>query len=357
MSESTDAMSEFANLEEKELLKKMKAKSNTGLPTIVENKEASNKKALERIFEKMNAGEISTKPVTDPTAVKRLDEVAFPTRSSDSIRVVQQINRPIPTGWEPVNKEHEPVKISWRPTTIQQLVVLYPKAHAVSDLYMVLAGATQQPGFSFALIAPHGTQYLIKADKEGNLFMADPDPNPAAFANIGRNPDFDNDSDDKNHDSMKPLGNAKHMKTFESTTATDEFNVDPTFNETVERLDEGKHDIPTESLTNPKVKDIVSKLRAEAAALRGVQLEEPKMVVAPAETANAPLMEDANAPSFSLKKLNTMLYKVQDRFNNTGNQIYESMADELSTVIAEALLSNKQSVPKNKISKVTRSAF
>ena len=350
MSDS-EAMSEFMNLEEKILLKKMKAKTNTGLVERVMSKEESEKEAVAKLFDKMRAGEISEAPVTNPVPVKRLDEAAPPTRATEPIRVIQQLNREIPTTITPVNKENEPVSISWRPTTLQQLLALYPKAHAVSDLYMVLAGATQQPGFTFALVAPHGTQYLIKADENGGFFMADPNPNPAAFANIGLNPDFDNDAvDDKHPCSIKPLGNTSPMKTYEN----DEFNVDTNFRE---KLDEGKHDIPTDSLTNPKVKDIVSKLRSEAAKLRGEQIEEPKpgLVVAPA-TSNGPLMEDT-VPSFTLKKLNTMLYKAQDRFNNTGDAVYESMADELSTVIAEALLSNKTSIPKSKISKVTRSAF
>jgi hypothetical protein len=351
---SDQNFSEATTMEEKAILKQMKAKSNTGLAESAANKEAASKEAVAKLFQKMNAGELSESPVTNPTSVKKLEEAIPVTRLTEPIIVAQQLNRPVPTSLKPVNMEHEPTSISWKKTSVQEMAVLYPKAHAVSDLYMVLHGATQQPGFAFGLIAPHGTRYLIKADESGNLYMAEPNPNPAAFANIGLNPDFDSDAvDDKYPNSIKPFYQNSHqvLTKYESN---DEFNVDTTFNE---KLDEGKHDTPTESLTNPKVKDIVSKLRAEAAKLRGEQVEEPRqLIVAPAERAHAPLMEDV-VPSFTLKKLNTMLYKAQDRFNNTGDAIFESIADELSTVIAEALLSNKTSIPKNKISKVTRSAF
>lgn len=138
----------------------------------------------------------------------------------------------------------------------------------------------------------------------------------------------------------------------------DDFNLDTKFEE---KLDEGKHDIPTESLTNPKVKDTVSKLRSMAAALRGesvstqtTQNMEKPLIVRPADGQKSTLMENVEEPSYSLKKLNTMLYRAQDRFNQTGNALYESIADELSTVIAEALLSNKKSVIKSKISGPTR---
>jgi hypothetical protein len=130
---------------------------------------------------------------------------------------------------------------------------------------------------------------------------------------------------------------------------TEDFNLDVKFDE---KIEEGKHDISTESLTNPKVKDIVSKLRAEAAKLRGEDVAQPDkpLVVKPADTPNGRLMENVEEPSYSLKKLNSMLYRAQDRFNQTDNPVYESIADELSSAIAEALLQNKKVVPKSKIS-------
>jgi hypothetical protein len=138
----------------------------------------------------------------------------------------------------------------------------------------------------------------------------------------------------------------------------DDFNLNTKFEE---KLDEGKHDIPTESLTNPKVKDAVSKLRAMAASLRGESIQtqttqnmEKPLIVRAADGQKSTLMENIEEPSYSLKKLNTMLYRAQDKFNQTGNNLYESIADELSTVIAEALLSNKKSVAKSKISGPTR---
>ena len=177
--------SEAESFEEKAILKQMKAKSNTGLAESIANKDQANKKAMEKLFTKMEEGKISSKPVTDPTPpAKRLDEEAPAVRATEVVRVTQQINRPVPPVYGPVNAENEPVSIAWRPTTVQQLVALYPHAHAVSDLYQVLHSATQQPGLSCALIAPHGTKYLVRADETGMLYMADPNSYPAAFANI-----------------------------------------------------------------------------------------------------------------------------------------------------------------------------
>lgn len=135
----------------------------------------------------------------------------------------------------------------------------------------------------------------------------------------------------------------------------DDFNLNVKFEEKVE---EARHDIPTESLTNPKVKDAVSKLRNMAAELRGestqtINMEKP-LIVRPADGQKSTLVESVEEPSYSLKKLNSMLYRAQDKFNQTDNPVYESIADELSSVIAEALLSNKKSVPKSKISKPAR---
>jgi hypothetical protein len=133
------------------------------------------------------------------------------------------------------------------------------------------------------------------------------------------------------------------------SNAKDDFNLDIKFDE---KLDEGKHDISTESLTNPKVKDMVSKLRAEAAKLRGEEIAQPDkaLIVKSADTPPGRLMENVEEPTYTLKKLNSMLYRAQDRFNRTDNPVYESIADELSSAIAEALLQNKKVVPKSKIS-------
>lgn len=142
-------------------------------------------------------------------------------------------------------------------------------------------------------------------------------------------------------------------KPMTKSKVNDDFNIDTTFSE---KLNEVQHEIPTESLTNPQVKDTVTKLRNMAKQLRGEDVAQPDkpLVVQPVNAPHGQLMESTE-PVFSLKQLNTMLYRAQDKFNQTGNNLYESIADELSTVIAEALLSNKKSVPKTKISGPTRS--
>ena len=151
----------------------------------------------------------------------------------------------------------------------------------------------------------------------------------------------------------KPIVEEKPVKPVEKKME-DDFNLDTTF---TEKLEEVRHEIPTESLTNPKVKDTVTKLRNMARELRGESVPSPappeRLVVQPADSKQ--LVESKQEPVFTLKQLNSMLYRAQDKFNQTGNGLYESIADELSTVIAEALLSNKKAVPKSKISGPTRS--
>src|ERR1035438_1029711 len=114
-----EAFSDLYDLGEKALVEKMKNRTHTGLPERIAGKEEASKEAVAKLFLKMHAGEISEAPVTNPSSVKRLEETAPFTKSSEPIVVTQQLNRAVPTSLVPVNKENEPEYISWRPTTVQ----------------------------------------------------------------------------------------------------------------------------------------------------------------------------------------------------------------------------------------------
>jgi hypothetical protein len=329
----------------------------------------------ENIFKKMGSGEISSAPASEmvgtvppfqppPTSIQPLmektieeDNIPFtrvttlksvgsgaassasPVRPTEPIRVTQQLNREAPTKATPVNDENEPTGIQWRPTTVQQLIALYPKAQAVSDLWMTLHGAAQQPGMAFGLIAPHGTKYFVKADKNGSLFMADPDPNPKAFANVGLNPDMDNDKvdDAAGIDPAKPFNQNSHRVLPTRLESKNDFGVDVNFNE----LSESRIDLST--IEDEKTRKVVEKLYKEADELRAKDKEEKK-----------PLNENVKEDTYTLKQLSSMLMKAQTKVMNTRSKLYEAVAEELSDVIAEALLENRNTVPVSRISKVVR---
>jgi hypothetical protein len=332
-----------------------------------QKKREREQKIQENLFTKMSTGELSAAPVTAPiettvqpllekqadmpfVKVKTLSNVgtgaASPPKAvvpTEPIVVTQQLNRETPKASTPVNDENEPTGIQWRPTTVQQLIALYPKAQAVSDLYMVLHGAAQQPGMAFGLLAPHGTKYFVKSDKTGNLFMADPDSNPKAFANVGLNPDFDEDSiDDKTGVApAKPFQTNSHrvLPTRLESKAT-EFGVeDVNFSEALE-----ESRIPLEKIEDKKTRDVIERLYKEADELRK-KAEEEK---------TDKLTEAIKEGSISLKKLNKMLMQAQTRINTPQGDIFEAVADELSGLIAEALLTNKDSVSVNRISPIIR---
>lgn len=327
----------------------------------------------ENLFKKMGTGEISAAPASEmvgtvqpqssvvPLMEQTLkeDNIPFtkvnilknvgsgaaspppPVRPTEPITVTQQLNRDAPTKATSVNDENEPTGIQWRPTTVQQLSALYPKTQAVSDLWMTLHGAAQQPGMAFGLLAPHGTKFFVKSDKSGQLFMADPDPNPKAFANPGLNPDFDGDKDDASGaEPAKPFNQNSHRVIPTKFEGKEEFGVDVNFNE----LSESRMDVT--KIEDEKTRKVVEKLYAEADALRAKDKEEKK----------DSLNESSNVKeeTYTLKQLSTMLMKAQTQVTNTRNKLYEAVAEELSDIIAEALLGNKNSVPISKVSKIIR---
>jgi len=330
------------------------------------------RKIQENLFRKMGAGEISATPGSEmagtvppfqppptiPLMEQRVEEsVPFvkvnvlknvssgaaspapPVRPTEPILVTQQLNREVPTKSTPVNDENEPTGIQWRPTTVQQLIALYPKSQAVSDLWMTLHGAAQQPGMAFGLLAPHGTKFFIKADKNGQLFMADPDPNPKAFANVGLNPDMDGDKvdDAAGIDPAKPFNSNSFRNIPAKLESKEEFGVDVNFNE----LSEARMDLS--KIEDEKTRKVVEKLYKEADELRAEDKKD-----------KGKLNEDVKEDTYTLKQLSSMLMKAQTQVVRSRSKLYEAVAEELSDIIAEALLENKNTVPVSRVSKITR---
>ena len=97
--------------------------------------------------------------------------------------------------------------------------------------------------------------------------------------------------------------------------------------------------IETKDIKNPKTRDIVEKLRTMAADIRSGKRKS--------------LDEDA-VPQVDIKTLNNALYLAQSLFNKNRIKMYDDIADNLSDIIAECLLSNKNNVSINRISNETK---
>lgn len=289
-------------------------KPNTGLQEQIAQKKALDEAVLAKIF--------NSKRETSPQAI------AAPVTLNEEVARIKAVPPPPSSS---INGEFEPKSIAWRQTTIQQLLAIYPAKHAISDVIMMVNGALQQPNTSYSLLGPKGTKLLLKSDN-GQLFLAEPDPDGKAFANIGLSPDFDQDStDDKDASNrMKPLQGTTPITTVKHLECN-EFGLQEGFNEQIEEA----HKIETESIKDPKVKSVVEKLRAMAADLRSGKRQG--------------LDEDA-VPSMDIRTVNNALFVAQSLYNKGRNALYDDLADELSDIIAECLLANKTSVSYSELS-------
>lgn len=295
---------------------KMKA-PNTGLLEQQQRKKEAEREALAKIFNSKREEAATSPSMQLVEDVKKVPNVPAP---------------PSPA----INAEHEPKDIAWRQTTLQQLVALYPAKHAISDLIMTINGALQQPNMSYSLLGPTGTKFLIKSEN-GNLFLADPEKDGKAFANIGLNPDLDNDAtDDKDAaNRMKPIQGTTPISTIKHTEGTDiEFGIKESFEETLNE----KHIVKTEDIKDKKTREVVEKLRTMAADLRNgkrVNIDESEQV------------------QIDVKTLNNALFIAQSLFNRDKGAMYDEVADDLSSAIAECLLSNRNCVAADRLSKDT----
>lgn len=165
-------------------------KGNTGLAESIAAKRESEKNALRNIKGKIGLAFGGDAP--SGSAKKPLTEAEIPI-----LDFVSAVKKTTASG--PVNSESEPVSLNWSPIGFEELKALNPPNKAISDLRIMVAGAIQQPGTSFALVGPGDERggYFVKADGKGNLFYASASKNPKAFTNPGTNSDGDKDADDK----------------------------------------------------------------------------------------------------------------------------------------------------------------
>lgn len=324
---SADDFNSFNNMDEQHFAKMIK-KPHSGIAEKEAAKKAINEAALAKMF-KRASGNVPT--------VQVLNEAEKPIIRTIPVENVPKPPSPLTVAG--VNKEHEPESVPWRPTTVPEIISLYPQASAVSDLSMCLHNALQQPGFAVGLVGPNGTKLLIRADAAGNFQLANPGTNGAAFFNIGLNPDMDKDDDEdggkheidaaakpaqqNSHRILSP-GKVELNNHVKYAGVTEEFDISEEF-----EINEAKY-IPTEDIPDQKTRSVVEKLRNMAADLRAGK-----------KTA----LTESREPNVTVRQLSNGLYKLQEMINKTGNQGYEVLADELTEVIAEALLANQNAVP------------
>jgi hypothetical protein len=226
----------------------------------------------------------------------------------------------------PSNKEGEPTKaLKWEKTDLFELMMLYPKQHAVSDLQMMVSGAMQQPEMAFALTSGQGTFLLIKSDKDRNLYKSEPSKDPKVFANIGKSPDFDKDSKNTEHGSLAPTGiNNKHESILESFD----------------------YEAEIENMDNPKAKATMTNLLNYIKELRG---EEKKV-----EKSNN--LTESKEKAVTLKELNSLLYTAQNKlYDSPNSRKYEKIADGLSEIIAEGLFRDKVDISRREFNQIKES--
>lgn len=298
------------DITEEQLTQMMSAKADDGrVKDLLEKKKAEREAKLQaEAITKLNEERKSVEKFKGKIGAK-LAKLAKPTSLNEGTPFPSAQNGPS------VNDEHEPNSLEWQPISFGQLVRDYPKSTAINDLYTYVHSAMQQPGMSFGLLGEKGTEFLIKADRSGNLFKAFPPSGYQAFTNIGLNPDYDQDKTDdaEVETAAKPL----HIPTSE---VKDKLYKDSEFgvSENIDYIEEA-----------PVVKESVFFSLFTKDELKTVQLSE----------------------NLSVKDANSLLFLSQKKLNKTSEPIYEKIADVLSGVIAEALLFKRELIPLGKITR------
>lgn len=271
----------------------------------------------------------------------------------------------------------EPSWLMWSPTSIENILSMYPQKNAISDVNSAISAANQQTGVPVALVGPGDErgEMFIKTDAKGNFFVAKGDKNPAAYVNPATNQaltarsvpetsSFDKaqiNTGDVRHiiagmaedikalrDEMRSLKEAKSI-TVPTTSpepldeADDPLAMD---NLLVEKMNIQKQ---MEGLDD-KSKSVIQKLLNAAEAIRNGQAALLDDVSTPAAASNNNtsnmLTESAPAvsqtPAVSLDSLHAMLLKTTTSLRaNSGNTQLEHLADNISTLIAEGLMNDR----------------
>lgn len=261
------------------------------------------------------------------------------------------------------NKIGEPSELLWQPIALDKVMSLYPQKTAISDVNTVISAANQQPGVPFPLVGPGDKrgEMFVKTDDAGNFFLAQGDKNPKSFVN--------------------PSGEGQNMSTVASVPTTSSFqkpqigtdlrHIVSAMAEDIKQLQqelkslkeskapivEAAHPVDRRLLLEKKMslaqqmegmddksKDVIQKLLGVAQQLRSGSSH---IVDAKAEPVSNVLTEEVvtadspKATKISTGKLHEMLLKTTKKLNVHKTDALESLADNISNLIAETLLTNE----------------
>lgn len=331
----TEMNDPILNMTEEQLQRKFtQKKDNTSMLLQEEAKKKAEKETMRKIFEK-NA--IDPRKVLPKTA---LNEANF-----EPVRVDPHKAKLPDLSSRNVNKEHEPVGLSWSPSTEADIMVQCPTFTYAKQM---MDGAKQQEGFAVGLPGQQGTLLFVKYEN-GQLYSALPNHDPKSWANQGLNPDLDNDEDDVN----------LHKKSFPTTTNLPPRTGTPT--PTLESkeensdflsediLDEGWYGkVNAEDLTNPRQKALVTKLLDMADQIRKgkPELKDEKEEL-PLPAKKALMMEekqDKVVEAVDLANLSQLAMKISTARKRNDSEQLEELEDNLLNYIAESLLLSRKTV-------------
>jgi hypothetical protein len=272
----------------------------------------------------------------------------------------------------------------WTPTTVERIQQLYPQKNAISDINSFISAANQQPGVSFPLVGPGDNRggLFIKTDESGNFYVARNDKNPKVFTNPGLNSDGDNDWDDKGKamvpttssfdkvqinvgdlrhivaslgEELKALRNeVKELKEHQEVPSNPIKTVydDPLSLENL--LTEKKISVRDQMEgMDDKSRSVIQKLLnaaddirsgkstlADSAYLQSGPKTTTDTIRMGGNTPSAVLTETVQTEIPSVEELHEMLVKTTKK-NKNKDSVLENVANNLSTLIAEALLTNE----------------
>lgn len=347
--------------------------------------EANESALMESMLRKKNSGagqlmeSVQRKAEKEKSVLRKIKEkrgLASDTLNEDANPPIHEFVKLVKQG--PVSGE--PSGLMWSPTTLENILSMYPQKNAISDINTAVSAANQQTGVPVALVGPGDErgELFIKTDAKGNFFVAKGDKNPAAYVNPATNQasmarsvpetsSFDKaqiNTGDVRHiiagmaedikalrDEVKSLKEAKSVAIPASSVEPLDEADDPLAmdNLLVEKMNIQKQ---MEGLDD-KSKSVIQKLLNAAEAIRNGQaalLDDVATPVAASDT-NSVLTESAtavsHAPAVSLDSLHAMLLKTTKSLrSDKGNTQLEHLADNISTLIAEGLMNNKiNSIP------------
>lgn len=263
------------------------------------------------------------------------------------------------------NKSGEPSELLWQPVTIEKIMSLYPQRSAISDVNTVISASNQQPGVPFPLVGPGDKrgEMFVKTDNSGNFYLAQGDKNPKVFVNPSAS------SDDANWDAPgkvsipttssfdKPQINTTDLRHIVSSMAEEIKQL----KQELKSLKEGKEELTEGVASNrrellekkmtisqqmegmdDKSKEVIQRLLGAAQQLRtGAAIVDAKTAPVASSILTEDVKPETKAVKISTNKLHEMLLKTTKKLNSNKTEVLETLADNISNLIAENLLTNE----------------